>query len=141
MTLSAQDIALYAGALFILFATPGPVWVALIARALTGGFAAAWPLAMGVVVGDVLWPLLAILGVALVLSVFSSFLLVMKYIAVVMFVVMGVLLIRKSATVIGENSALTKRACWRGFWPASRSSSATPRRSCSTWDFCRGSLT
>ena len=59
--------ALYVGALLILFLTPGPVWVALTARALSGGFHAAWPLAFGVVVGDVLWPLLAILG-ALVAS-------------------------------------------------------------------------
>ena len=31
----------YAGALLILFATPGPVWVALLARAMSGGFSAA----------------------------------------------------------------------------------------------------
>ena len=61
MTISWVDAALYAGALFILFLTPGPVWVALIARAMSGGFRAAWPLAMGVVVGDVIWPLIAIL--------------------------------------------------------------------------------
>ena len=65
MTISAVDAALYAGALLILFLTPGPVWVALTARALSGGFNAAWPLALGVVVGDVLWPLLAILGVTI----------------------------------------------------------------------------
>ncbi|MEO1802047.1 MAG: LysE family translocator, partial [Cyanobacteria bacterium J06629_2] len=29
MTIGAWDIALYVGALFILFLTPGPVWVAL----------------------------------------------------------------------------------------------------------------
>jgi len=59
MTITVADMLLYAGALFILFLTPGPVWVALIARALSGGFHAAWPLALGVVVGDVLWPLIA----------------------------------------------------------------------------------
>jgi len=63
LTISAGDLLLYAGALLVLFLTPGPVWVALIARALSGGFHAAWPLALGVVVGDVLWPFLAILGV------------------------------------------------------------------------------
>ncbi len=63
MTISPFDLALYAGALLILFLTPGPVWVALTARALSGGFHAAWPLALGVVVGDALWPLLAVLGV------------------------------------------------------------------------------
>ena len=53
MTLSATDLALYALALFILFLTPGPVWLATMARAMSGGFRAAWPLAFGVAVGDV----------------------------------------------------------------------------------------
>ncbi|MGR3567612.1 MAG: LysE family translocator, partial [Pseudooceanicola nanhaiensis] len=51
MTITPSEIALYAGALVILFFTPGPVWLALTARALSGGFNAAWPLALGVVVG------------------------------------------------------------------------------------------
>ena len=52
MTTTPLDLALYAGALFILFLTPGPVWVAVAARTMSGGFNAAWPLALGVVVGD-----------------------------------------------------------------------------------------
>ena len=62
MNLATSDLLLYAGALCVLFLTPGPVWVALIARTLAGGFNGAWPLALGVVVGDVLWPLVAIFG-------------------------------------------------------------------------------
>ena len=77
MTITIADAALYAGALFILFLTPGPVWVALMARAMSGGFRAAWPLAMGVVVGDVIWPLIAILGVAWIVSVFEGFMIVL----------------------------------------------------------------
>ncbi len=78
MTITASDLALYAGALFILFLTPGPVWVAVIARAATSGFQAAWPLALGVVVGDVLWPFFAILGVAWIVSVFEDFMVVLR---------------------------------------------------------------
>ena len=52
MTLAASDLALYAVAVLILFLTPGPVWVALLARAMFGGFQAAWPLALGVAIGD-----------------------------------------------------------------------------------------
>ncbi|MDG1801447.1 MAG: LysE family transporter, partial [Paracoccaceae bacterium] len=80
MTVSASDLLLYAGALFILFLTPGPVWVALLARALSGGFRSAWPLALGVVVGDVLWPLLAILGVTWLVSEFSGFTQVLQWV-------------------------------------------------------------
>ena len=37
MTLDPNDLLLYAGALLILFLTPGPVLVALTARGLSGG--------------------------------------------------------------------------------------------------------
>ena len=94
MTLSLLDLALYAAGLFALFLTPGPVWVALLARALSGGFAAAWPLALGVVVGDVLWPLLAVLGVSWVVSVYGGFLTVLKWVASAVFIGMGVAILR-----------------------------------------------
>ena len=52
MTLAASDLIIYSLAVLILFLTPGPVWVALLARAMSGGFQAAWPLALGVAIGD-----------------------------------------------------------------------------------------
>ncbi len=81
MTITHSELLLYAGALAILFFTPGPVWVALTARTLSGGFHAAWPLALGVVIGDALWPFLAILGVTWVVSVFAGFMTVLRWVA------------------------------------------------------------
>ena len=115
MTISLLDAALYAGALFILFLTPGPVWVALIARSMSGGFHAAWPLALGVFVGDVIWPLLAILGVTWLVSVFASFMLVLKWVACLTFLMMGYLLIRHSDKTIASDSRLTRPGMWAGF--------------------------
>jgi len=83
MTITPYELLLYGGALAILFLTPGPVWVALMARTLSGGFHAAWPLALGVVVGDILWPFLAILGVSWVVSVFAGFMTVLRWVAAV----------------------------------------------------------
>ena len=115
MTLSPFDMLLYAGALFVLFLTPGPVWVALIARTLSGGFNAAWPLALGVVVGDVLWPFIAILGVTWIVGVYADFMLVLKWFAVAMFFVMGVLIIRYADKMISSDSRLTRPGMWAGF--------------------------
>lgn len=115
MTISFADMALYAGALMILFLTPGPVWVALTARALSGGFQAAWPLALGVVVGDVIWPLLAILGVTWLLTVFADFMLVLRWVACAMFLGMGYLLIRNRDKTIASDSRLTRPGMWAGF--------------------------
>ncbi|WP_299194061.1 LysE family translocator [uncultured Litoreibacter sp.] len=115
MTVSAYELLFYAGGLFVLFLTPGPVWVALLARAMSGGFHAAWPLALGVVVGDVIWPLVAILGVTWLVDQVSWFMDVLRWVAVVMFVGMGVLLIRNADKQLSENSRLTRPGMWAGF--------------------------
>lgn len=115
MTISATELTLYAGALVILFFTPGPVWVALTARALSGGFNAAWPLALGVVVGDALWPLLAVLGVAWLVSVFAGFMTALKWVAALVFVAMGALILRNADKTIASDSRLTRPGMWAGF--------------------------
>lgn len=115
MTATAFDLMLYTGALFILFLTPGPVWVALLARSLSGGFHSAWPLALGVVVGDVIWPLVAILGVTWLVEQVNWFMDVLKWVAVVMFFAMGVALIRSAGRQLSENSKLTRPGMWAGF--------------------------
>jgi threonine/homoserine/homoserine lactone efflux protein len=115
MTITLTDLALYAGALLILFLTPGPVWVALTARALSGGFRAAWPLALGVVVGDILWPFLAILGVTWIVSVFAGFMTLLRWVACVTFLVMGWLVIRNADKSIARDSRLTRPGMWAGF--------------------------
>ncbi|SLN63344.1 LysE family translocator [Roseisalinus antarcticus] len=115
MTVTLAQLALYAGALLILFLTPGPVWVALTARAMSGGFHAAWPLALGVVVGDILWPFLAILGVTWIVSVFAGFMTALRWVACLTFLVMGYLLIRNAGSGIASNSRLTRPGMWAGF--------------------------
>lgn len=115
MTLSALDLMLYAGAVFILFLTPGPVWLALTARTLSGGFHAAWPLTLGVVVGDSLWPVLAILGVGWITAASAQIALVLKFVAVIVFVSIGVITIRNADRTIASDSRLTRPGIWAGF--------------------------
>ncbi len=115
MTLTWVELGLYALGMAGLWAVPGPVWVALLARALSGGFAAAWPLAVGVTLGDCLWPLLAILGMGWILSVYGDFLAVLRIVAAVTFLVMGLLLIGKSGKLMGADSRLTRPGRLAGF--------------------------
>jgi len=115
MTITITQLGLYAGALFILFLTPGPVWVALTARAISGGFNAAWPLALGVVVGDVLWPLLAIFGVSYLVSIYADFLTILRYFGALVFLIMGIALIRHANVSLAEDSRLTRPGMWAGF--------------------------
>jgi len=115
MTASAGDLLLYAGALFLLFLTPGPVWLALMARTVSGGFAAAWPLALGVTIGDMVWSLAAIIGVSWIVSEVESFMILLRYGASVMFLGLGWGVIRQAGHKIAENRRLTQPGKAAGF--------------------------
>lgn len=114
MSVSLYELGLYALGMAGLWVVPGPVWVALTARALSGGFAAAWPLAIGVAIGDLVWPLAAILGLSWIESSYGDVLSVLRWVAAVIFLVMGTLLIRKPAATMNADSRLTRPGLWAG---------------------------
>ena len=115
MTVSFHELLLYALGMAGLWAVPGPVWVALTARALSGGFAAAWPLAIGVAIGDLVWPLTAILGLSWIESTYGDLLSILRWVAAAIFLIMGYLLIRKPAATLNADSRLTRPGMWAGF--------------------------
>lgn len=115
MTITLWQLLVYAAGMAALWAVPGPVWVALVARTLSGGFASAWPLAVGVVLGDLMWPAIAIFGLGWIVSVYAGFLHALKIIAALTFVMMGLLLLRRSGKLMGPDSKLTKPGRLAGF--------------------------
>lgn len=115
MTVTLHELLLYAGGLVLLWLVPGPVWVALTARALSGGFASAWPLAVGVAIGDIAWPLSAIFGLSWILSVYGDFLGLLRWVAAAVFILMGIMLLRKTAETPTTDSRMTKPGKWAGF--------------------------
>jgi len=115
MTVTFYDLLLYAGGMALLWVIPGPVWVALTARALSGGFASAWPLAVGVALGDGVWPLAAIFGLSWIIALYGGFLEALRWVAAGIFVMMGILLVRKPAASIDADSKLTKPGALAGF--------------------------
>ncbi|MFN6977876.1 MAG: LysE family translocator, partial [Gemmobacter sp.] len=115
MTATALQLMLYAGGMAALWAVPGPVWVALVARAMAGGFAAAWPLAVGVALGDAVWPLAAILGLNWVESAWGDVLSVLRWVAAAVFVGMGAMLIARRAGDLAADSRLARPGLWAGF--------------------------
>lgn len=129
MTITLTQLALYAGALFILFMTPGPVWVAVIARSVSGGFKSAVPLAFGVAIGDILWPLVALLGVTYLVSIYADILLVFRYVAAFILCLMGAALVRWPDKILSENSTLTRPGMWAGFIAGLAAVIANPKAS------------
>lgn len=115
ITLSLSEIGLYSFSLLLLFITPGPVWVALIARSLKSGFAGAWPLALGVAIGDLCWPALALLSLGQIVSLHGDLIFWLRYIAVAVFVGMGIGLYLAPVHPLQAESKLTKEGVLAGF--------------------------
>ncbi|MFP4273479.1 MAG: LysE family translocator [Paracoccaceae bacterium] len=115
MTVTAVQLALYAGAVFVLFMTPGPVWMALTARTLAGGVRAAWPLAAGVVIGDALWSFLALMGLAWAVSSHAGAMVALRWVAAAVFLWLGVAVIRNADRTIADDSRLARPGMWAGF--------------------------
>jgi threonine/homoserine/homoserine lactone efflux protein len=62
--MTITELYFYAFAMFILFLTPGPVWVVLLARILSNGWSGGLPLACGVIIADFTWSFLAVISIS-----------------------------------------------------------------------------
>ena len=62
--MSITELYFYAFAMFILFLTPGPVWVVLLAKIFSNGWSGGLPLACGVIIADFTWSFLAVISIS-----------------------------------------------------------------------------
>ena len=117
MTITLMEALLYAVALVVLVMTPGPVVVATIAKTLASGWRTAMPLAAGVSIVDILWPLLAILGLSALVQANADVLQWMRYIGGAILIWMGWRLIygSKQALATDPDPALMQRSALQGF--------------------------
>ena len=115
MTITFTEALLYAGAMIILFLTPGPVWVALMARSLSHGMRGALPLALGVVIGDFTWPFIALLSIQELSGLYAEMLVWLRYSAAGIFWLMGAHLIRTTSRPISTQNKLTRPGFVAGF--------------------------
>lgn len=127
MTLTLAQAALYTGALFVLFLTPGPVWLALMARTLAHGMGAVLPLILGVALGDMAWSLLAVLGLSWVVQTYGDLMVLLRWLAVAVFALMGVMLIRHAEKGIEADSRLNRPGHWAGFFAGLAAILANPK--------------
>ena len=72
----------YSLALAIAAAIPGPGVAALVARALGAGFGTAFPMALGLILGDLIYLLAVLLGLSVLAQTFGTAFLVIKWIGV-----------------------------------------------------------
>ena len=93
MTLS--ELYFYAFAMFILFVTPGPVWVVILSRIFSNGWSGGLPLAFGVIIADFTWSLLAVISVSSVSEAIPSITNILTWVAVIFFLYLGYSLWKK----------------------------------------------
>lgn len=78
--MSAENLLLFAGALVVLFLTPGPGIAAMIARTLDAGPWNAATYGLGILTGDIFWFTLAVTGLSALATQLEAFWLVAKII-------------------------------------------------------------
>lgn len=77
MTVTA--LVIFAGALLVAAASPGPGILALVARVISIGFADAMPFALGLMLGDLVWLGAAVLGLAVLAHTLSGAFIAIKF--------------------------------------------------------------
>jgi len=68
-----------------------------------------------VAIGDMIWPLIAIFGLTLLVGDQAALLSALRWIAVAVFLGMGIGLLRHAGQAVGSDSRLTRRGGWAGF--------------------------
>ena len=134
ITITLSQSFFYSIALTLLWLTPGPVWVAVLARSVSGGFQSSVPLVLGVAVGDLLWPLVALMGVSYLIFIYSDILIIFRYLASIILILMGLVLVIRSKNIFGEESSLTKPGVWAGFTAGFSAVLANPKASLFLYD-------
>ena len=115
MTLTFTEIFIYITALIILFITPGPVWIAIIARTISGGAKSGLSLVSGVCLGDMLWPIIVFLGIGFLLSIYADFLIIFRLLCSIILAIMGIQIVYNYKKVENENDKLLKTGAFSGF--------------------------
>lgn len=79
----------FSGAMFLLAITPGPGVFATISRALASGFNNAAVVVLGMVIGDIIFLLLAIFGLSAIASMVGDFFIIVKYLGGIYLLYLG----------------------------------------------------
>lgn len=78
--MDVASLLVFATALFVAAASPGPGIAALVARVFGHGLGGAGAFVLGLILGDVVWLAVAVLGLAVIAQTFYGVFLVIKYV-------------------------------------------------------------
>jgi len=113
MTVTPDQLALFAAAMFVMVASPGPFVAAIAARSAALGFGSAAAMVLGGCVADGLWIGAAVLGLGVVAATHADLLVVLKYVGAAWLVWIGVRLITARHSLAAPQGAIRREALWR----------------------------
>ena len=102
-------------AMTILAVTPGPGVFASVAQALSGGFRSAWNVIAGIIIGDILFLLLAIFGLSAVARVLGEFFFVVRLIGGAYLIWLGYKMWTMQPLAFTANHHANQRSGWQRF--------------------------
>ena len=105
MSVTLSQLALFALAFGVAIATPGPLVAAIVARSMAFGFPSGAAMAVGAVVGDVVFALTAMFGLAALALWFDTAIVVLKYVGAAWLIWLGVGLLRAPAQALRAQGA------------------------------------
>ena len=105
MTVTAEQLMLFAAAIFVMVASPGPLVAAIAARSATFGLRAGAAVVAGASVADGTWIIAAILGLGLIAATHADLLVILKYIGAAWLIWIGLKLIFGKGTMIRPGAA------------------------------------
>lgn len=98
-------LVVFAGALLVAAASPGPGIAAIVARVLAYGSPGALAFTAGVAIGDVVWLTVAVLGLAVVAKTFAAVFIAIKYVGAAYLLYLAWKLWSAPATVAASGTA------------------------------------
>jgi len=101
----------FIGAIFLLAVTPGPGIFATISRAIASGFTHATILIAGIVVGDIIFLLLAIYGLNFIAQTLGAFFMIIKYLGGVYLIYLGYTIYISKVSI--KKTTLSNSLSWK----------------------------
>jgi threonine/homoserine/homoserine lactone efflux protein len=113
MTITPEQLALFAAALFIMVASPGPFVAAVAARSVALGFGSAAAMVAGGCIAEALWIATAVLGLGVIAATHAGALVVLKYVGAAWLIWIGFRLLTARHSLAAPEGSVTRGPLWR----------------------------
>ena len=110
-----ETLVAFVIAMIVLSVTPGPGCLAVIARALAGGFWSGMAAVLGLVLGDLLYLVLAVIGLSALATLMGEFFLAVKILGAAYLIWLGIKSWRAPVDLRSVRPSSDRRGLWRSF--------------------------